>query len=78
MFFHAIKKNSELEKELMEKDKQEILNYTISIRNELMKCYEKIYDLDREHRKSKNLFVYIEIGFNIEDCPNHFIQFFLI
>ena len=39
----------------MEKDKQEIKNYTISIRNELMKCYEIIYDLDREHRKSKNL-----------------------
>lgn len=39
----------------MEKDKQEIINYTISNRNELMNCYEKIYDLDREHRKSKDL-----------------------
>ena len=35
MFYHTIKKNFELEKELMEKDKQEIANYTISIRIEL-------------------------------------------
>jgi len=55
MFYHIIKKNSKLEKELMEKDKQEIINNIIPNRNVLMNCYEKIYDLDREHRKSKDL-----------------------